>query len=45
MDGIVKIWDSTTGKLLLNLDGPTEINVIKFLFLFLFLFFFFFLLL
>jgi len=28
MDGIVKIWDSNTGKLLIDLDGPTEINVI-----------------
>jgi len=27
MDGIIKIWDSDTGKLVMNLDGPTEINV------------------
>lgn len=27
MDGIIKIWDANTGKLVMNLDGPTEINV------------------
>jgi len=26
MDGIIKIWDANTGKLVMNLDGPTEIN-------------------